>query len=111
MVLSHKSDADFDFLLLQEMLCSTWATCEQQNLFWLRCNQRSIRADLYQDAVTSARNGTRRGADAGQRIVLPASFTGGPRQMQQLYQVIAQHPLTADVVLSFDFSNHCRHLL
>ena len=39
--------------LLQEYICSHWATVEQDRLRWLRNNQKTIRADLYSGVVVS----------------------------------------------------------
>ena len=63
-------------------------TMEESRLLWVRNNQKAIRAEVYQglaDMVT-ARDGLERlqGREAGRRIVLPGSFTGGPRYMYQL---------------------------
>src|SRR6185437_7317867 len=58
---------------------------EQIRLNYLRFNQKQIRAELYnglQDAIYSGDSIT----NVGQRIILPSSFTGGPRQMHKLYQ-------------------------
>ena len=62
-----------------------WAKVESQKLLWMRMNQKSIRADVYQgveDAV-AADIGS---ANIGTKIILPSSFQGGPRYMQQLFQ-------------------------
>jgi len=62
-----------------------WAKVESQKLLWMRMNQKSIRADVYQgveDAV-AADIGS---ANIGTKIILPSSFQGGPRHMQQLFQ-------------------------
>ncbi|PKK57669.1 hypothetical protein RhiirC2_797622 [Rhizophagus irregularis] len=56
-----------------------------QRLNYLRFNQKQIRAKLYngiQDAMISGDRTT----NVGQQIILPSSFTGGPRQMHKLYQ-------------------------
>jgi hypothetical protein len=57
---------------------------ESNRLSWIRHNQDKIRAELYQglvDALAADGNAQR----VGRRIVLPSSFTGGPRHMNQLY--------------------------
>ena len=63
---------------------------EESRLFWLRNNQRTLRAEVYQVLadMIEARDGNERhmGINAGQRVILPSSFTGGPRYMMQLYQ-------------------------
>ena len=62
-----------------------YTVMEQTHLNYLRFNQKQIRAELYnglQDAMYSGDSTT----NVGQRIILPSSFTGGPRQMHKLYQ-------------------------
>ena len=62
-----------------------YAVIEQARLNYLKYNQKQIRAELYsglQDAINSGDSS----ANVGQRIILPSSFTGGPRQMHKLYQ-------------------------
>ena len=50
-----------------------YSKIEEARLEWIRCNQKQIRAELYQTIY-------------GKRIVIPPTFTGGPRWMQKLYQ-------------------------
>ncbi len=62
-----------------------FATMEGDRLRWVACNQETVRAGSYrgvQDAAVSHADA----ATTGRGIVLPASFTGGPRYMQGLYQ-------------------------
>ncbi len=59
---------------------------EQNRLRYLRLNKKKLRADLYQglqDAIIASDNSV---ATIGQRIILPSSFTVGPRHMVQNYQ-------------------------
>ena len=59
---------------------------KQERLTWMRYNQKSIRAELYNgiaDAV--ATNDAIPAAQIGRRIVLAPSFIGGPRHMHRLY--------------------------
>ncbi|GFH29866.1 helitron_like_N domain-containing protein [Haematococcus lacustris] len=59
---------------------------ESHRLSFVRHNQAALRADLYRglrDALTAGEGDARA---IGQRIVLPSSFTCGPRHMQQLLQ-------------------------
>src|SRR5487761_412025 len=70
--------------LFQEYVCETWAVSEQSRLNYLRMNQKKLRVEVYQglqDAVA---------ADAdidlnelGKRFILPSSFSGSTRNMQQ----------------------------
>ena len=72
--------------LFQQFLVDAYASVEEQRLKWNRHNQDTLRVDLYhnlQDAVT---RGDTDAAGLGKRIVLPSSFTGGPRYMMQNYQ-------------------------
>ncbi|CAJ0641618.1 4542_t:CDS:2 [Entrophospora sp. SA101] len=57
-------------------------------LNYLKFNQKQLRSELYsglQDAV-HAQDSMLESSNIGQQIILPSSFTGGPRQMHQLYQ-------------------------
>ena len=70
--------------LLQEYAVDAWATTEQRNLNWIRHNQHTIRADTYQglrDAITA--NANENVQNAGQRLILPSSFSGSSRNMMQ----------------------------
>ncbi len=63
-----------------------YAAIEQNRLKYLRLNQKKLCADLYQglqDAITTADNNV---VAIGHRIILPSSFTVGPRHMVQNYQ-------------------------
>jgi hypothetical protein len=63
-----------------------YAAIEQSRLKYLRLNQKKLRADLYQglqDAIVASDNSV---AAIGKRIILPSSFTVGPRHMVQNYQ-------------------------
>lgn len=54
--------------------------------FFLRKEtQNLIRANLYQGVVHTIASGETRAAMAGKRIVLPATFTGGDRDMQRRF--------------------------
>ena len=94
--------------LLQEYACMAYAKVEALRLKYISTHQRDIRADLYQnvrDAVAAdadlgqpqqgaaGREGGQpqqqdgAGGDGqlavGRRVVLPATFVGGPRHMRQ----------------------------
>ena len=73
--------------LFQEWLCMAWARVETDRLLYVVTHQADLRADLYQqvrdalpgDAEVEAAGGER----LGRRVILPATFTGGPRYYQQ----------------------------
>ncbi|XP_078433135.1 uncharacterized protein LOC144704557 isoform X1 [Wolffia australiana] len=52
---------------------------------WIRCNQRTLRASLYHGLFDQVSTGDV-ATTVGRMIILPPSFTGGPRHMQGLYQ-------------------------
>lgn len=58
---------------------------ETTRLDYYRHNQATLRAELYQGIVDSVLKGENRGSEIGKRIVLPASFIGGPRDMRRRY--------------------------
>ena len=72
--------------LFQEYCCMALAKTEMDRLRWYEKNQKLIRAELYQDLKEAVRRHDGDGAiTAGKRVVLPSSFTGGPRDMRQRY--------------------------
>ena len=73
--------------LYQEYACETWAVAEQNCLNYLRHNQRKLRSEVYQGAVDAiAANVDADWNQLGTRIILPSSFSGSTRHMQQLCQ-------------------------
>src|SRR5258705_395384 len=73
--------------LFQQYIVDAWASIEQSELNWVRHNQKTIRADLY-DGLRDALRGVQ-GIDLrqmGKRIVLPASHPGSTCHMYQLFQ-------------------------
>ncbi len=90
--------------LFQQYIVDAWASIEQSELNWVRHNQKTIRADLY-DGLRDALRGVQ-GVDLGQmgkRIVLPASHPGSARHMYQLFQdsmAIARHCGKPDIFLT-----------
>ena len=85
--------------LLQEFACMAYAKVEALRLRYITTHQRDIRADLYgnvRDAVAADAElgppepgGQGQPEEAGQqpaigrRVILPATFIGGPRHMRQ----------------------------
>jgi hypothetical protein len=72
--------------LFQQYIIDAFVACETTALDWLRTHQTNIRADVYNGlADTLIREDVSIG-DLGRRFILPSSFTGGDRFMQQLFQ-------------------------
>ena len=72
--------------LFQQYIVDAFAACEATALEWLRSNQKNIRADVYNGLADSLLRQDIDAGEIGRRIILPASFTGGDRYMQQLFQ-------------------------
>ena len=73
--------------LFQAYVCESWAIAEQKRLHQLQFIQHNLRVEVYQglaDAIVA--NVDVDPNSLGQRIILPSSFTGGTRYMQQLCQ-------------------------
>jgi len=72
--------------LFQQYCVDSFAACEATALDWIRTHQHKIRADVYgglQDNLVSADVSL---GELGRRFILPSSFAGGDRFMQQLFQ-------------------------
>lgn len=72
---------------VQEWTVDMWANTDQSKLAYLRKNQKKFKADKYkvvQDAIREGENAR----DVGRRFILPSTFIGSDRFMQQLNQVL-----------------------
>jgi len=72
--------------LFQQFVVDAWAACDQNKLSWVRTNQARIRTDFYNCLADVLQQGDVNMGKVGRRIVLPSSYVGGDRFMQQLYQ-------------------------
>ena len=73
--------------LFHQYIVDMYAKVEGFRLTFFRTNQTTIRADLYQGVMDAAAADVGLTArDIGTRIILPATFTGGPRYMQKVCQ-------------------------
>ena len=70
--------------LFQEYVVDAYAKIEEARLQWVRFNQSTLRAHLYQGLLDQV--GSDDAGGAGRMIILPPSFTGGPRYMLALHQ-------------------------
>jgi len=71
--------------LFQQYLVDMWAAADQNRLSYLHFHQSEIRGSLYQGLSDAISDNTDL-HDVGQRVVLPSSYTGGPRYMKQCLQ-------------------------
>ena len=83
-----------------------WASIEQSTLNWIKYHQKELRADVYsglRDAVLGDRPENLNLAEHGCHIILPSSFQGGERHMQQLFQdsmALCRHYRKQDIFLT-----------
>jgi hypothetical protein len=74
--------------LLQQYMVDAFASIDQNRLSYLRHNQKKLRASLYsglEDAISNRDDDVDLN-ELGQWFILPSSYIGGPRHMQQRYQ-------------------------
>lgn len=69
--------------LFQQYLVNSYTCIEEVRLRWVRANQPQLRSELYKGLKDAVLQGDTTPASVGKRIVLPSSFTGGPRYMAQ----------------------------
>ncbi len=73
--------------LFQEWLVDQFCKIESWRLLWVRTNQKIVRSDLNQGLADALAAGdTNNLVNLGRRVILPSSFVGSPRYLQQLYQ-------------------------
>lgn len=71
--------------LLQQFIVDAYVMIDTQRLQWIRYNQHILRVENYRDLSDAANRGDA-SSSTGRRIVLPSSYTGGPRWTIQNYQ-------------------------
>jgi hypothetical protein len=72
--------------LRQQYIVDAYAIVEQTRLTYLCLHQKNLCVDLYQGLQDTIVVGDNSATAIGQRIILPSSFTRGPRHMVQNYQ-------------------------
>jgi hypothetical protein len=72
--------------LRHQYIVDAYTAIEQNRLKYLRLNKKKLRVDLYQGLQDAIAAGDSSAATIGQRIILPSSFTVGPRHMVRNYQ-------------------------
>ncbi|XP_058726583.1 uncharacterized protein LOC131597942 [Vicia villosa] len=71
--------------LFQQFLCDGYTMLESEKLEWLRKNQPKLRVSKYKSLNEEGDQSQTQGSNIGKRVVLPSSFVGGRRFMDQLY--------------------------
>lgn len=71
--------------LFQQFLCDAYTTIESNRLSYIKYNQSKLRCENYNSIKEAAESGTSNMSEQENQILIPASFTGGPRYMVQSY--------------------------
>lgn len=71
--------------VLQQFIVDVYVKIETSRLDFHRYKQEEIRTEALQGVLDSVSMGETIGGNIGRRIVLPASFIGGPRDMRRRY--------------------------
>ena len=90
--------------LFQQFLVDAYTTIESNRLRYLRFNQPTLRSDTYDSIKESENKGKVDMSDQGSEFVLPATFTGSPRYMKNLYldaMTVCKHFGFPDLFITF----------
>ena len=84
-------DNDFNIILrgrkvLQQFVVDMYCKIESERLLFIRGAQKKLRADSYSILRDSLVSGDADPSNVGQRVILPATFTGSPRYMHERTQ-------------------------
>ncbi|XP_015167740.1 uncharacterized protein [Solanum tuberosum] len=71
--------------LLQQFVVDIYIKIETTRLEYYRLEQSNYRREILEGIVDSVTAGESRGDKVGQRVLLPGSFIGGPRDMRRRY--------------------------
>ncbi|KAL5193323.1 hypothetical protein HKD37_20G055561 [Glycine soja] len=71
--------------LFQQFIVEGYTMVESERLSYIKNNQKKLRVDKYCSLQSSLDAGTNKGLTKGKRVILPSTFVGSPRYMDQLY--------------------------
>ncbi|OBZ69834.1 hypothetical protein A0H81_10535 [Grifola frondosa] len=90
--------------LLQQYMVDAWAASDQCKLNFLTHHQDNLCVSVYRGLEDALRGGRDLSlSELGRMVVLPSSYTGGPRYMQQLFQdgmAIGRYCKNVDIFLT-----------
>nr|XP_043633374.1 uncharacterized protein LOC122604555 [Erigeron canadensis] len=90
--------------LLQQFLVDTYTMVENDRLYYVKCNQKTLRVADEDTICKAAESGQKDASKMGTQIFLPSSFTGGARYMQQNYMdamALCNHVGYPDLFITF----------
>ncbi|XP_035842021.1 uncharacterized protein LOC110923632 [Helianthus annuus] len=71
--------------LFQQFLVDAYTMIESERLNFIRGKQKNLRSESFENLQKYKDNGKQNLSNTGQKVILPSSFTGGARFMQQNY--------------------------
>ncbi|KAH1213764.1 hypothetical protein GmHk_14G041654 [Glycine max] len=71
--------------LFQQFIVEAYMMVESERLSYIRNNKKKLRVDKYCSLQTSLDVGSSKSSSKGKRVILPSTFVGSPRYMDQLY--------------------------
>ena len=71
--------------ILQQYVVDQYVKLESQRLDFFRNQQEEIRKEFLQGIIDAVTTGETQASKVGQRIILPPSFIGGPRNVRHKY--------------------------
>lgn len=71
--------------LFQQFLVDGFTMMESQRLNYIRKHQKKLRVSKYCNLSSSEQNANTQGSNKGKRVVLPSTYVGSRRFMEQLY--------------------------
>uniref|UniRef100_A0A0D3BBU1 Helitron helicase-like domain-containing protein n=1 Tax=Brassica oleracea var. oleracea TaxID=109376 RepID=A0A0D3BBU1_BRAOL len=72
--------------LLHQYIVDAYVATEQERLRFIRHSQKKLRAELFTNVCDALERGDTDASQLGKKVILPSSFTGGPRYMSEKYQ-------------------------
>ncbi|KAF8049879.1 hypothetical protein N665_2102s0002 [Sinapis alba] len=72
--------------LLHQYIVDAYTATEQERLRFISLNQKKLRAELYNNVCDAVESGDADATQIGKKVILPSSFTAGPRYMAEKYQ-------------------------
>lgn len=89
--------------MFQQYIVDAFSAIEQARLWWFRTHQKTLRNDLYDNIAKSILSGECDTSNVGKGFILPASFLGSKRYMQQNFQdalAVCRHIGHPDIFLT-----------
>ncbi|WZZ74526.1 hypothetical protein YC2023_085896 [Brassica napus] len=90
--------------LFQQFIVDAYTMMEAERIGYLKLNQKTLRADNYNNISDFASTGNKDSSMCGRKVVLPSTFVGGPRYMHEKYMdamAVCSHFGYPDLFITF----------